>query len=142
MGYRDREAGIRICPTFGAAPEAVAKQFNFEFRAGDATANPYLQLAMIMRVGLSGIRDALPAPQPTIEEDPETMSAADRTARGIVRLPASADQALAALDADPVVQGFLPERLLQAYIVNKKAEFAHCRDWNPEELCQRYAEIY
>jgi glutamine synthetase len=142
VGYRDREAGIRICPTFGASPEAVAKQFNFEFRAADATANPYLQLAMIVRAGLSGIRDALPAPQPTMEEDPETMSAADRTARGIVRLPASADQALAALGADPVVQGFLPKRMLQAYIANKEAEFELCRGWSPEELCRRYAEIY
>lgn len=142
VGVRDREAGLRICPTFGTDPDAVARQFNFEYRAADATANPYLQLALILRAGLVGITDRLPAPQPTVEEDPETMAPADRKARNIVRLPESADAALAALDADPVVQGFLPPRLLGAYLANKRAEFAISRDWTPEELCRRYAEIY
>lgn len=142
VGFRDREAGLRICPTFGTSPEAVARQFNFEFRAADATANPYLQLAVVLLAGLAGIRDNLPPPQPTMEEDPETMSPAARAARNIVRLPLSADQALAALDADPVVQGFLPKRLLEAYVANKQAEFAISRDWGPNELCKRYAEIY
>lgn len=74
VGLRDREAGLRICPTFGTSPEAVARQFNFEYRPADATANPYLQLAVILRVGLAGIRDGLAAPQPTSGEDPETMT--------------------------------------------------------------------
>ena len=74
LGLRDREAGLRICPTFGTSPEAVARQFNFEYRPADATANPYLQLAVILRVGLAGIRDGLAAPQPTSGEDPETMT--------------------------------------------------------------------
>ena len=142
VGFRDREAGLRICPTFGASPEAVARQFNFEYRAADATANPYLQLAVILRAGLAGIRDGLPAPQVTQEEDPETMSPAARAARNIVRLPSSTDEAMAALDADPVVQGFLPERMYHAYIANKRAEFAISQGWTPTEICKRYAEIY
>ncbi|MDT8854667.1 hypothetical protein RNZ50_06395 [Paracoccaceae bacterium Fryx2] len=40
------------------------------------------------------------------------------------------------------MQSFLPETLLNAYIANKEAEFALSRDWSPEELCRRYAEIY
>ena len=142
VGLRDREAGLRICPTFGTSPEAVARQFNFEYRAADATANPYLQLAVILRAGLAGIRDSLAAPQPTSDEDPETMTPEARAARHIVRLPASTDEAFAALQSDPVVQGFLPERLLQAYIANKQAEFALSRDWTPAQICQRYAEVY
>ena len=59
-----------------------------------------------------------------------------------MRLPTSADAALAALQADPVVQGFLPERLLQAYVANKQAEVAMTRDWTPAEICKRYAEVY
>ena len=142
VGFRDREAGLRICPTFGTSPDAVARQFNFEYRAADATANPYLQLAVILRAGLAGIRDGLPAPQPTQEEDPETMSPAARAARNIVRLPSSTDEAIAALDADPEVQGFLPERMYHAYIANKRAEFAISQGWTPAEICKRYAEIY
>ena len=142
VGVRDREAGLRICPTFGTSPEVVARQFNFEYRAADATANPYLQLAVILRAGLAGIRAGLAAPRPTVEEDPETMTPEDRAARNIVRLPMSADAALAALEADPVAQGFLPERMLQAYVANKRAEFALSRDWTPAQICQRYAEVY
>ncbi len=142
VGLRDREAGLRICPTFGTDPEVVARQFNFEYRAADATANPYLQLAVILRAGLAGIRAGLAAPQPTSEEDPETMTPEARATRHIMRLPTSADAALAALQADPVVQGFLPPRLLQAYIANKQAEFALSRDWTPAEICRRYAEVY
>ena len=142
VGLRDREAGLRICPTFGTSPEAVARQFNFEYRAADATANPYLQLAVILRAGLAGIRAGLAAPEPTSEQDPETMTPEARAARHIVRLPSSADAALAALQADPVVQGFLPERLLQAYVANKQAEVAMTRDWPPAEICKRYAEVY
>ena len=142
VGVRDREAGLRICPTFGTSPEAVARQFNFEYRAADATANPYLQLAVILRAGLAGIRAGLAAPRPTVEEDPETMTPEDRAARNIVRLPMSADAALAALEADQEAQGFLPGRMLQAYVANKRAEFALSRDWTPAQICQRYAEVY
>ena len=142
VGVRDREAGLRICPTFGTSPEEVARQFNFEYRAADATANPYLQLAMILRAGLSGIRAALPPPEPTVGEDPESMQPEALTARHIVRLPSSAQAALAALMADPVVQGFLPQRLYQAYIANKQAEIDMTEGWTPEEICLRYAEVY
>jgi glutamine synthetase len=142
VGFRDREAGLRICPTFGTSPEDVARQFNFEYRAADATANPYLALAVIIHAGLAGIRNALPPPKPTMDEDPETMTPEARAARNIVRLPSSADAALEALLADKKVQVFLPERMLQAYLSNKRNEFDIARDWDPEQLCNRYAEIY
>lgn len=36
LGYRDREASVRICPVSSADPEAIARQYNFEIRACDA----------------------------------------------------------------------------------------------------------
>ena len=142
VGFRDREAGLRICPTFGQDPAVVARQFNFEYRAADATANPYLQLAVILRAGLAGLRAGLAPPEPTVALDPGEMSADERSTRGIVRLPTSVDEAMAALEADPEARGFLPERLLGAYIANKRDEFKQSRDWTAAELCRRYAEIY
>ncbi len=141
LGLHDREAGIRICPVFGP-PEKTARQFNFEFRAADATANPYLQLAAIIRAGLAGLREGLSAPEPTSGVDPGAMSEAERAARGIRRLPASADEALDALEADPVARAFLPAPLTEAYIANKRAELDLTRDWSPDELCRRYAAVY
>ncbi len=93
LGYRDREAGIRICPTFGSGKEAVARQFNFEYRAADATANAYLQLGTIIHAGLAGLKKRLPMPKPTQDQDPETLSEAERVKRKIRRLPGSTKEA-------------------------------------------------
>ncbi|MCW4115879.1 glutamine synthetase family protein [Aurantimonas sp. MSK8Z-1] len=141
LGYHDREAGIRICPVFGASRKA-ARQFNFEFRAADATANPYLQLAAIIRAGLAGLRDGAPTPEPTTGIDPGVMDEAERAARGIRRLPSSAGAALDALEADAAASAFLSPALTQAYLANKRSELELTRAWSPEELCARYAEVY
>lgn len=142
VGYRDREAGLRICPTFNADGAAVAPQFNYEFRAADATGNPYIQLAVLLRAGLAGMRDRLAAPEPTKDADCADLSPQERAARGIVRLPASLDESLAALESDDTARGFLQERMLSAYLTIKRAELALCREMDPAELCRRYAEIY
>ena len=142
IGFRDREAGIRICPTFATSERSQAEQFNFEFRAADATANPYIQLAVMIRAGLEGLRQNLALPEPTINQDPGNFSEAERRKRGIVRLPATLAEALAALDADKTVQGFLPPRFLTAYRDNKRSELELTKDWDGEELCRRYVEVY
>ena len=142
IGFRDREAGLRICPTFGPSETATARQFNVEYRAADATANPYLQLAGIIQAGLAGLREGLPMPEPTVDQDPGTLPEAERARRKIVRLPESLDAALAALEADPVARAFLPEPLLAAYLGVKRAELELTHDWAPEEICRRYAEVY
>ena len=142
IGYRDREAGVRICPTFGADREETARQFNFEYRAADATANPYLQLGALIHAGLAGVKARLPMPEPTRDCDPETLSEAERAKRKIRRLPGSVAEAFAALKADTAVQAFLPERLLEIYIANHEAEAALAKDWTPDEICRRYAEVY
>lgn len=142
LGLRDREAGLRVCPTFGSDPDRVARQFNFEYRPADATGNPYLQLAMILRAGLAGIREGLAAPVPTEGVDPGAMTEKARARQGIRRLPASLPEALAALRADPVALSFLPARLAEAYLASKDAEIAAVADWTAEALCERYAKVY
>jgi len=142
LGYRDREAGIRICPTFATSERSSAEQFNFEYRAADATACPYIQVASLLKAGLVGLKENLVMPEPLVEQDPGAFSDAERQKRGIVRLPATLGAALDALDADKVVQAFLPPRLLEAYRGNKRAELAVSKDWSPEEICKRYAEVF
>ena len=88
MGYRDREAGLRIAPIFETPGANAAEQYNLEYRAADASANPYLMLAVLVQAGLDGIRQRLPAPQAT-EGDPTTLSPKELQDRGLVRLPQS-----------------------------------------------------
>jgi glutamine synthetase len=142
IGYRDREAGIRICPTFATSERSTAEQFNFEYRAADATANVYMQLAVLLRAGLEGLRQRLPMPEPVLNQDPGELDEAERQRRGIVRLPKNLGEALGALEADRTVQGFLPPRFLKAFRDNKKAELELTKDWDAEELCRRYVEVY
>jgi glutamine synthetase len=142
IGFRDREAGIRICPTFSTSDRSTAEQFNFEYRASDATANPYIQLAVMLRAGLEGLRQKLSLPEPTVNLDPGALTTAEREKRGIVRLPKTLAEALTALDADKTVQEFLPPRFLKAYRDNKQTELEDAKDWSPEELCRRYVEVY
>jgi glutamine synthetase len=80
LAERDREATLRICPVVTLAGRDPARQYNIEFRAADATANPYLALGAIVRAGLAGIEAALPTP-PLVTGDPSAMSDAERAAK-------------------------------------------------------------
>ena len=86
LGYRDREATVRICPVTANDEAAKAQQFHFEFRAADAAANPHLLLAVLIRAGLQGIEEGLAPPPPT-EDDLSLADTEHLAQRSIVRLP-------------------------------------------------------
>jgi glutamine synthetase len=142
LGYRDREAGIRICPTFDTFHSSTAEQFNFEYRAADASACPYIQVAAIVRAGLAGLKEGLASPEPLVEQDPGAFTDAERKRRGIVRLPGTLGAALDALEADATVKGFMPPIFLKAYLANKRAELAVSEGSTAEEICSRYAALF
>jgi len=139
LGYRDREAAVRICPVRENGD--VAAQYHVEYRAADAIASPYLLLAMVTMAGLQGLREQLPAHRPT-EGDLSTMSAAELEAQHVQRLPTSLPLALAALDADATVQSWLPPLLLECYRKHKRGEIAAMAGLSEAEQAQRYAEAY
>lgn len=141
LGIRDREAGVRLCPLSLRPGTDPAAAFNFEFRAADAAASPYLVLGGLVWAGLQGLKEALPTPTAT-SQDPDEMSANERQSLGLVRLPQSLDQALAALAADQVASDWFPPEFLSAYLMHKRGEFEGVKDLDPEEQCRRYAEVY
>src|SRR3546814_8078387 len=57
LADRDREATLRICPTTTIGGRDAACQHNIEYRAADATANPYVAIAALIRAGLGGLAD-------------------------------------------------------------------------------------
>ena len=138
---RDREAMLRICPYPEAPDVDVAKRFNLEFRAADATASPYLQLGVLVMAGLEGIRQGLPAPGLT-SGDPGALSPEERSARGIGELPSSLGEALDALEADAVALGWLRPTLAEAYLMHKRGEIAATEGIATDELCGLYARAY
>lgn len=141
LGEQDREATLRICPVVAIGGRDPAPQYNIEFRAADAIANPYLAVAAIVRAGLEGITAKLATP-PLVTDDPTLMSEARRKELGLVRLPESLDAALAALAADPVVNGWFDPILIESYHGVRRAEMAVIAGLDPAAICEKYRALY
>jgi len=125
VGPLDRGAALRICPAAGGDHTQRARQFNAEFRVADATANPYLALAMLVQAGLDGIRQ-----QREIElASPQT-------------LPSSLLEALKLLEASECAADWLGADVLSAYVLFKRAEINAVETLDEAEICRRYAEVY
>lgn len=136
VGERNREALLRICPTVGTDDEEAAAQFNLEYRAADATANPWLVLGAIVAAGMQGIVDGY-AP-PTIH--PESITEQELAA--VPQLPTGLPAALAALAADEVASGWFDPALLATFHAVKQAELAAVADLDDAGRCRRVADVY
>jgi glutamine synthetase len=141
VGFRDREACVRICPVLEMPGTSVAGQFNIEFRAADATASPYLALGALVHAGLDGLLQEMPLPEVTTV-DPQLLDERERARHGIARLPQSLEEALDALVADEAAKSCFPEPLFDAYLRHKRCEVALMADLDRNERCQRYKEAY
>ncbi len=125
---QDRGAALRVCPVFAATgPEAVARQFNVEFRVSDAAASPYMALGAVLFAGADGLRRGLSLP--TGDTTPPA-------------LPQSLAAALDTMEASAAVQEWFGPVFLEAYLRHKRSELAHIADAAAPELCRRYAEVY
>ncbi|MFK7939477.1 MAG: glutamine synthetase, partial [Roseovarius sp.] len=141
LGFRDREASLRVCPLTAKDPASVARQFNIEYRAADAAACPHLALAAIVHAGCQGIEDGLTPPDPT-EEDLSLLAHAELEARGFVRLPETLEAALERFEANNTVRSWFPEIFAQVYLAHKKAEIAHVAEMDAAARCAAYSQTY
>ncbi len=141
LGYRDREASVRICPTSSSDPARIARQFNFEIRAVDAAASPHLAFATLVFAGLQGIRDQIEPPDPT-QEDLSLLTPDELTARGFVRLPQSLSQALDRLEGSAPLRHWLGRDFVDLYIAHKRGEIAQLDGLDDAQKCDRYKDVY
>ena len=94
-------------------------------RVADATASPYLALAMLVQAGLDGIRRDLHIEQTTPRA-----------------LPKSLGEALTLLEGCAAAREWLGDNVLSAYVLFKRAEIRGLEDLDESEICRRYAEVY
>ena len=141
FGVQNREAAVRICPSPEREPERRSGAFNMEIRIPDGTASPYMVIGALVNAGLAGIREKLPLP-PSIDRDPADLTEDERNKLGIVPLPSSLDEALAALDADATVKGWMSPTFYEAYVAVKRMEISMFADKSPEHMCERYHNAY
>jgi glutamine synthetase len=141
LGFRDREASVRICPVSDLSDVAKGAQFNFEFRAADASASPHLQLAAIVHAGVQGIEEGLQTPEATTEDlsllDSDTLAA-----RGYIRLPQSLPEAIERFAANSTATGWFPRGFADVYVKHKKREIAFLEGKAEKEVCALYEQVY
>jgi glutamine synthetase len=115
-------------------PEQRGADVSVELRSPDPSCNPYLALACIVRAGTDGIRRKLLAGD-AIETNVAALSDDERSALGLVRLPASLEEAVEALDDDPLVQSAIGDHSYQHLRETKLAEWeAYRAQVHPWEL--------
>jgi glutamine synthetase len=124
VGLLDRGTAVRICPAVGDAQQR-ARGYNVEFRVADASASPYLALAMMVQAGIDGIRQQ------------REIAALDVRA-----LPTHLEQALELLSASEAAAKWLGSDLHSAYLQFKQAEIKGLEDLDESDICRRYAEVY
>ncbi len=141
LGAQDREASVRLCPISASEPEEIAKQYNFEYRAADATASPHLALAAIVHAGVQGIEEGLAAPKAT-QFDLSALSPQDLAAEGYVRLPQSLPEALDRFAANATVLDWFPEGFPAIYCQHKRGELAYVRGKSLAAVCADYEAAF
>lgn len=141
LGFLDREAAVRICPISTDDEEKRAKQYNFEFRAADAAASPYLALASVIYAGVQGIKDNLPMPNVT-EEDLTKLSNEQLSQQGYTRLPQSLETALELFENNDIVRGWFPAGFAEVYLAHKRGELACLTTLSDKERCDKYKDVY
>lgn len=141
LGDKDREATLRICPVATMGGRDPARAFNIEYRAADATSNPYMALAAIVRAGLEGLRQGLACP-PIVSGDPSVMSEEECRKKGLVRLPQTLAAALDAFRADETVTGWFAPIFVETFTGMKQAEIDALARLDEIEICERYKAVY
>ena len=141
LGYRDREAAVRICPVSELSDVSRGDQFHFEFRAADAAASPHLLLAALVHAGTQGIEDGLDVPEAT-EEDLSLLATSELRQRGLKRLPQSLDEALEQFAGDARVKGWFPPGFADVYVKHKRGELAVVHELDDLSRCRAYGEVY
>lgn len=125
---------LRIPSTRGAGTRA-------EVRSLDPSANPYLATAVILKAGLSGIKEQKDLTKP-VDENIFEMTQKERQAEDVEDLPTTLYTALKALKADEVIQEALGKHICDHFIENKNYEWkmysAQITSWEKEQYLSQY----
>lgn len=117
MGWSAKTRGPLIRVTTGSGDNT-----RIELRSPDATANPYLALAVILRAGLDGIKNEIMPPE-NIDENIQKMTQEQRDALHIEELPRSLKAAVAELEKDELIRDVLGEKLANKIIAAHRKEY-------------------
>jgi glutamine synthetase len=117
----NRSAVIRI-PDYARSPE----EKRFEFRSGDATANPYYAYSAILMAGLDGVKNEIdPVAEGFGPYDINLYNLTKEEQKKIKSMPHSLEEALDAMEEDYeflTQDNVFPKRLLEIWTEKKREE--------------------
>lgn len=119
-GFDNKEAALRVVSPFYGREE---QSYNIEFKASDASANPYLALGGLIAAGLDGVERALEPGLPC-ERDPARMAPGELAAHKVRPLPGSMAAALDELEKDELLLATMPDLLRRCYLAVRRSEAA------------------
>jgi glutamine synthetase len=93
-----------------------------EYRAPDAACNPYLAFSVLLAAGLAGIENNYELP-PEVTGNVFEMTASERAAVGIERLPATLSHAIDDMERSELMAEALGEHVFGWFLRNKRAEW-------------------
>ena len=131
-GHNNRSALVRV-PMYKPGKSQSAR---VEYRGLDASANPYLAYALLLRAGLKGIEEGYELPEEA-EDNVWELSDAERRALGIEPLPGSLEQAVVAMEASELVAETLGENVFNHFLATKRQGWTDSRaQVTPYELAR------
>ncbi len=139
VGLHTREALLRICPL--PADADPVKKYNLEYRAADATANPWFVMAALIRSATYGL-DKNEKVSAVVKVEVDELSASEWNDAGIRPLPQSVEEALAFLAPGTQAREWFSDLLLDTHIVLRKAEREDLDGLDDVQKCARYADAY
>ena len=111
-----------------------------ELRSPDATANPYLALAVLLKAGVDGIKNQIMPPK-NIDENIQKMTQERRDELQVEELPRTLGAATAELEKDELLISVLGKELAEKIIkANKKEYKEYCMqvtDWEIDHYLYR-----
>ncbi len=126
-GVEDRSASVRI-------KASRDSRQHIEVRVPSALSNPYLTAAVTIAAGLAGVRERRPL------IDNGTGPKEDNAA--FAKLPRSLDEALDAMESDPLMEEYLGPEVIRVFSTMKRAEIARFSDEIPVHESKEYLELY
>lgn len=139
IGANTREALLRICtPPADADP---VKKYNLEYRAADATANPWFVMAALVRAATAGL-DADQLVRHVVTSEVDELSKQEWEKAGIRPIPSSLDEALTHLGPGTQARMWFSDLLLDTHLAIRETERKFFADMNDVDKCARYADVY
>ena len=137
-GPDNRECSVRVASVFRGRE---AESTNVELKACDPSCNPYLALGGLIVAGLDGIRGRLEPPEPVLH-DPARLTPEEQDRHGIRPLPASLREALATLQADPLLFPALGDLLGRCIIAVRTSEADALERMSPDEARLAHLRVF